>query len=669
MLVPMELDHASRAISRGGTKAVSGAGWTAAVVLTAAVAVLAVLEHPPGTRQEILDLVWGAVWIGSGTLLLLRGTPTRMGMLVACMLLANGVATPVSDATTGTSNAVVGRGLLAVALTLSVVTLSAFPDGRFVPAWLKGICIGFAGWQLVVAADPSGTLPDVVGGVVYFVGFGIPVVAQVRRYRHELDPAMRARTKWVVYGVCTFLAVALAVSLPYFAPGRFPGLVAAGSSYDTFQSIVSFLAVLVVPVCITIAMLVGNLFDVDVVISRTLVFAALSIAVTAGYLGVVATIGVLAGRHGTRVAPLVAATIIALVFGPLRSWLQARVRRLVYGLRAEPYAALTDLGQQLATSSADHDVPTQLVATIRRSLRAPYVAVAVADETGFPLAAQTGVPTVNQLALPMLHRGEQVGTLVVGYDDRHRLSPADRSLLVDLASQAGGAIHAVQLTVSLRRSAAQLQLAREQLVFAREESRRRLRRDLHDGLAPTLAAAGLTAATAADLVERDPIRSERLLGDLQRTLRAAIGDIRAIVEELRPPALDELGLMQALRERVSELGHAIDIEVRGPDDLPTLPAAVEVAAYRICQEALMNVLKHSGTRHALVTVAIDDGLSLVVEDEGRGLGHRKPGGVGLASMRERAAELGGRCTLEEPATGGTRVSTWLPFSVSPEGVR
>lgn len=647
----------------------SGAGWTAAVVLTAAVAVLAVLEHPPGVRPEILDLVWAAVWIGSGTLLLLRGAPTRMGTLVASMLLANGVATPVSDATIGTSDAALGRSLVALSLTLSVVTLSAFPDGHFVPAWLKAICVGFAGWQIVVAAVAPGTLPDVLGGVVYFVGFGVPVAAQVRRFRRESDPELRARTKWVVYGICTFLAAELAVSLPYFAPGRFPDLVAAGSSYDTFQSVVSFLALLVVPICISIAMLVGNLFDVDVVISRTLVFAALSVAVAAGYLGVVATIGVLAGRHGSHLAPLVAATIIALVFGPLRSWLQVRVRRLVYGLRAEPYAALTDLGRQLAASTPEDDVPTRLVATIRRSLRAPYVAVAVADETGLPLAAQTGVPTANLLTLPLLHGGEQVGTLMVGYDDRHRLSSADRSLLVDLAGQAGGAVHAVQLTVSLRRSAAQLQLAREQLVFAREESRRRLRRDLHDGLAPTLAAAGLTAATAADLVDRDPARSGRLLGDLQRTLRAAVGDIRAIVEELRPPALDELGLMQALRERISELGHTVDIEVRGPEELPTLPAAVEVAAYRICQEALMNVLKHSGTKHALVTVAIDDGLSLVVEDHGNGLRNRNPGGVGLASMRERAAELGGRCTLDEPAAGGTRVSTWLPFSMSPEGVK
>jgi signal transduction histidine kinase len=347
-----------------------------------------------------------------------------------------------------------------------------------------------------------------------------------------------------------------------------------------------------------------------------------------------------------------------------------RVRRLVYGLRDEPYAALRDLGRELATSAPDDDVPARLVSTVRRSLRAPYVAVAVGDETGFPVAAESGLPAQHRLTLPLLHRGEQVGMLLVGYDDRHRLSAADRSLLVDLSRQAGGAIRAVQLTRSLQQGAAQLQQAREQLVLTREEERRRLRRDLHDGLAPTLAAAGLTAATAADLAERDPGRAAMLIGSVQDTLQTAVGDIRAMVDELRPPALDELGLVHALRERATELGQRVSVDVLAPDELPALPAAVEVAAYRICQEALMNVLKHSGARTARITLGTSDGLTLVVEDDGVGLDgmdDRLPGGVGLASMRERAAELGGQCTVDGTPGGGTRVSVRFPLHTAPAG--
>jgi signal transduction histidine kinase len=663
MLIPVELDVTSGAIPGLGTRPLARAGWTAAVVMTAAVAVLVVLSHPLSTWDRVREILWAAAWIGSGALLLLRATPTRVTVLLGCTLLANGVATPVSDATSGTSSAGVGRGLLGVALTLGVLTLSVFPDGRFVPGWLKGVCVGFALWQVAVVVGTTGTVLDVLGGVVFFVGFGAPVVAQAARYRHQSDPVQRAQTKWVVYGFCTFLALSLAVALPYFAPGWFPDLVAPGSTYDNFQTAVSTLALLVIPVCFTIAMLVGNLFDVDAVISRTLVYGTLSVAVTAGYLGIVGVFGVLVGRQNERVAPLIAATVIAVLFGPLRSWLQVRVRRVVYGLRAEPYAALSELGRQLATSTREDDVPTRLVSTIRRSMRAPYVAVAVGDQTGFPVTAESGIPTPQRLTLPLMHRGEQVGTLLVGYDERHSLSAADRSLLADLCSQAGGAIHSLQLTASLRQGAAQLQLVREQLVISREESRRRLRRDLHDGLAPTLAAAGLIAETAADLAERDPAKSARLLAELQGTLQVAVGDIRAIVDDLRPPALDELGLTQALRERASELAQAVTIEVRGPDELPLLPAAVEVAAFRICQEALMNVVKHSGASTARVTIGIADGLELAIEDDGTGLGHHRPGGIGLGSMRERAVELGGRCSVDQPPGGGTRVSVWLPLRV------
>jgi signal transduction histidine kinase len=178
----------------------------------------------------------------------------------------------------------------------------------------------------------------------------------------------------------------------------------------------------------------------------------------------------------------------------------------------------------------------------------------------------------------------------------------------------------------------------------------------------------LTVATAADLNERDPAATGRLLAKLQGTLQSAVGDIRAMVEELRPPALDELGLVHALQDRSSELAPAIVVDVVGPDKLPLLPAAVEVAAYRICQEALMNVLKHSGARYARVTIAVEDGLTLVIEDDGVGLVHRGTRGVGLASMRERAAELGGRCTVDESASGGTRVSVLLPVGISSEDI-
>jgi signal transduction histidine kinase len=306
-------------------------------------------------------------------------------------------------------------------------------------------------------------------------------------------------------------------------------------------------------------------------------------------------------------------------------------------------------------------VPTELVSTIREALRAPYVALAVGVDGAFPITAEQGRVTAQRLSLPVHHRGEQVGVLIVGYDPGRPLTAPDLALLSDLASNAGSAIHSLQLTTSLRQGAEDLQSARERLVLTREEERRRLRRDLHDGLAPTLAAAGLTAATAHDLVRRDPATAEEVLDTLQHNLRAAVADIRTLVDELRPPAL-ELGLMTAIKERAAELGQLLDVRVDGPDSLPTLPAAVEVAAYRICQEALMNVLKHADARHVQVRVRAGDLLTLEIQDDGVGLATPATHGIGLDSMRERAAEVGGRCTICVPNGEGTRVNVCLPLS-------
>jgi signal transduction histidine kinase len=444
-----------------------------------------------------------------------------------------------------------------------------------------------------------------------------------------------------------------ALEIPHLVMGLFdPGLL-----YETDSA----LALLAVPVCFLFAMLFANLFDVDVVITRTLVYGSLSLLVAACYLLVVTGTGVLVGERSGRLAPLVGAAIVALLVGPLRALLQRRARRLVYGMRAEPYAALSGLGRRLAASVPAGDVPAELVSTIRSALRAPYVALAVGVDGAFPITAEQGRVPSETLSLPVHHGGEQVGELIVGYDAGRPMTAPDRALLADLASQAGSATHSLQLTTRLRQSAQELQSARERLVLAREEERRRLRRDLHDGLAPTLAAAGLTAATAHGLVRRDPVAAEQGLDTLQRNLRAAVADIRPLVDELRPPAL-ELGLMTAIKERAAELGQLVEAHVEGPDDLPALPAAVEVAAYRICQEAPMNVLKHAGARHVAVRVRVGDLLTLEIQDEGVGHSGRAANGIGLSSMRERAAEVGGLCTLSVPDGGGTRVSVCLPLS-------
>lgn len=238
---------------------------------------------------------------------------------------------------------------------------------------------------------------------------------------------------------------------------------------------------------------------------------------------------------------------------------------------------------------------------------------------------------------------------------QRRLDPADRRVLELLAAPLAVALQATALS-------AQLQRSRERIVAAREEERRRLRRDLHDGLGPVLTGVGFQADAARNLIRSDPDRAVEVLRRLRRETSAAISDVRRLVDDLRPPALDELGLVGALRERAEQLsdGSGLVVALRAPDVLPSLPAAVEVAAFRIATEALTNAVRHAGASSIEVGISLADGLRVEVRDDGRtGSGTWRPG-VGLRSMSERAAELGGSYRAG-PAQDGGRVVATLPL--------
>jgi signal transduction histidine kinase len=243
-----------------------------------------------------------------------------------------------------------------------------------------------------------------------------------------------------------------------------------------------------------------------------------------------------------------------------------------------------------------------------------------------------------------------------------RFTPADRALLEDLARQAGLAAHAVRLTANLKRLTVDLQRSREHLVTAREEERRRLRRDLHDGLGPQLASLTLKLETARNRLGHDPL-ADTLLSDLTERTQATVADIRRLVYALRPPTLDELGLLAALRELTLQSSEQVSIHLDAPNCLPELPAAVEVALYRIAQEALTNVVRHAHARHCDLRLTLDEPaglLTLSIQDDGCGLPPSRNVGVGLVSMRERAEELGGTWTIQQVPTGGTCVLARLP---------
>lgn len=421
---------------------------------------------------------------------------------------------------------------------------------------------------------------------------------------------------------------------------------------------VTVFGLLVLPVFTYIAILRHRLYDIDLIINRTLVYGALSACVVALYALVVGYLGVVLGTGANLATSLATIGLVAILFAPLRDRLQRGVNRLMYGERDEPYKVLSDLGASLEATLAPESVLPTVVETVARALKLPYAAITLKQDGVFVEAARYGKkPAGEPLIVPLTYQQETVGQFVVSpRAPGETFTKSDVRLLGDLARHIEVAAYAVRLTSDLQRS-------RERLVTAREEERRRLRRDLHDGVGPQLAALTLKLETARKLLSHDP-QASALMADLSERARATVSDVRRSVHALRPPALDELGLIPALREGAAQYSqNGLRVSVEAPESLPPLPAAAEVATYRIAHEAMTNVVRHAGARNCSVRIALDEEagtLSVEIEDDGRGIGEEHKVGVGLHSMCERAEELGGRCTVDSQAGGGTLVSAELP---------
>jgi signal transduction histidine kinase len=553
-----------------------------------------------------------------------------------------------------------------------------FPDGQFVPRWTRWLALAW----IVLSFDQNIPTFINVGALnpwnspfslflyrlVETAFFGSFVFAQLYRYRHVSTPLQRQQTKWVVFAFAIGLVGASALFLELYAlPYSFPALALPSRLAQLISSTYSWGLLVPIPLCMGIALLRYRLWDIDLIINRTLVYGVLTVSIIALYVLVVVGLGRLLQAQGNFGIALLATGLVAVLFQPVRHRLQRLVNRLMYGDRDEPYRVLARLGQRLeATLAPDAVLPT-IVETVAQALKLPYAAISLQQGEEFLTAASYGSARGELVRLPLVYQNEAVGELVLApRGPSESFTPADRTLLEDLARQAGIAAHAVRLTADLKRLTVDLQHSREHLVTAREEERRRLRRDLHDGLGPQLASLTLKLETARNRLTHDPL-AETLLADLAERTQATVADIRRLVYALRPPALDELGLVSALRELTLQSSDQVATRLYAPDSLPDLPAAVEVALYRIAQEALTNVVRHAHARHCDLRLALDEAagwLSLCIQDDGCGLPSSHGVGVGLVSMRERAEELGGTWTIEPVPTGGTRVLARLPYARS-----
>jgi len=610
-----------------------------------------------------LTLTLGAalVWMLTGGVLVWRRSDDWLALLVAFMLVVGGADNSLYGGyTTGQGEWSAPANLLGFFFSLALfVVFTLFPSGYFVPRWMRWLIPAFllnnvlyqlfTGWYVHLPGWAS------LLGLLDFVGsFLLLVLAQIYRYWRVSTRVQRQQTKWILFSLTTGIVFFLGWS---FLEKIFPSL--NGSLYDPVNAYLNDLGSLLFPIAFAIAIMRYRLWNIDIIINRTLVYGALTASIIGLYILVVGYLGALFRTGNNLLISLVATGLVAVIFQPLRELLQRAVNRLLYGQRDEPYTVISQLSQRLKGTLEPEAVLSTIVETVAQALKLPYAAILWKQEETFELAASYGRPAGEPVTLPLVYRAETIGQLQLApRAPGEAFTPADMRLLDELARQAGLAAHAVRL-------ATELQKARERLVLAREEESRRLRRDLHDGVGPTLASLSQRIDTACHLVSRDPDAAIVLLGNLKVQIKSTIGDIRRVVYALRPPVLDELGLVSAIREHVLQRSEAnsLHISVEAPADVPLLPAAVEVAAYRIILEALTNVERHAYAQHCLVRLELADErcLRLSIVDDGRGLPDDYHAGVGITSMRERVAELGGEFTIIAKPGGGSHVQVRLPL--------
>ncbi|NRQ32847.1 sensor histidine kinase [Nonomuraea sp. NN258] len=629
------------------------------------------LPATPVTPQSAVALTFPAV----GAFLLAH----RPGLNLAWLMSAGGMAAAVSDfsyalmfrsaadgelALAGFLRfpGVIGWALCGMALT-SLLPLYS-PDGRLPsPRWRPVVVLGITALSvellhLMLRPDPSP------------VGYRYPAVIHNPLQVRALVPVNDAISAiaWTgIYLSMALAALSLLIRLRRADPvGKrqigWPLL--AFSGYVVFLIVGAFVPEMtwlaigwatLIPIAVAFSVMRYRLYGIDTVIGRTFVAVGLLVVVSAVYFGV-GTLSSLLVSGYDQIAGLASALFAGAFFQPLRRALQRTVDRMLYGRVGDPRVLAERLTQAVRRGDPAEAL-TSVVSVLRDGLAVEGVAVEVAD--GEPRYVESGPVGPDPREVPLVWHGEQVGRLLVGQPGPRRFPAAhDERVLATLTPYAADVAHAVRMAADLQRS-------RERILTAREEERRRLRRDLHDGLGQTLTAMAMTLNIARSRLKNSPDAADALLRDLRSGMDAVTGDVRELVYGLRPPALDDLGLAQAVRELAGQASAGTEITVEVEGDLTGLPAAVEVAVYRIVQEALTNVRRHAQATRARVVLRRERAaLRLLVGDDGQGLPEEYRSGVGLSSMRERAAELGGISVVSAEPGGGTRVEVMLPLSTT-----
>ena len=561
-----------------------------------------------------------------------------------------------------------------------VYSLLLFPDGhppsrRWRPvAWVAGVAI-------VLAAVPS--------AIKGWPLRGLPLL-----YTNEPPPSLRLAINLQAFAVLTLFLMGLLAALSlvarrrratgeereqirWFAYGGILLVVSVVVSVVTNTNAIGIVGMLCLPTAATIAILKYRLYDIDVVINKTVVYGVLAAFFTAVYVAIVVGIGSAVGSSSSRPLTILAAVVMAMSFQPVRERARQFANRIVYGKRATPYEVLSEFGGRMAATYSTEDVLPRMAqilaggtgASVARVwLRARdrlHVAASWPQETGWP--DELPVPGQElpafpngERALPVLHQGELLGALGVTMPASEPFGPVQEKLIRDLASQAGLVLRNVRLIEDLRAS-------RQRLVAAQDEERRKIERNLHDGAQQQLVALALKQRLVATLVSRDPQKAAVMMEELQADTTEALSNLRDLARGIYPPLLADQGLAAALDAQARRAAVPVTVEA---DGVGRYPQEAETAVYFCCLEALQNVAKYAHASRAVVRLSANDGqITFAVEDDGDGFDLKRTSlGTGVQGMIDRVDALGGTLEVQSEPGRGTTITGHVPArAVAPAG--
>jgi signal transduction histidine kinase len=520
---------------------------------------------------------------------------------------------------------------------------------------------------------PFSSVADVLSGAILLLPLLVivSIVALALRYRRG-SADERHQIKWLLFAVAVY-ALGFGASV---VPAAF------GQAIPLLQA-VAVLGIILVPVSAAIAVLKYRLYDIDVVISRTLVYGALAAFITAVYVGIVVGVGNLVGSRGqpNLLLSIVATGIVAVAFQPARERLQTIANRLVYGKRATPYEVLSQFSQRVAETYAGEEALPRMALVLAQGTGAERGDVWLRSGSTLRLsaswpegaAAEEPLVVFDQLlpdvpgadrAVAVRHQGELLGALTITKRQGESLTPIETKLIDDLANQAGLVLKNVGLTAELQARLEDLRASRQRLVAAQDEERRKLERDLHDGAQQNLVAIKVKLNLVEMFAEREPAKAKALLGELTADTGDALDTLRDLARGIYPPLLAEKGLGAALESQARKATLPVAIEV---DGIGRYSQETEAAVYFCVLEALQNVQKSAEASQATVNLSEVDGqLRLVVEDDGQGFDvATQKKGSGTQNMEDRLDALGGGIEIRSVVGKGTVLKGFIPVVLAP----